>query len=303
MSTIRVLHFSDVHLEQGFEGVPRRQFLNKRAVAYLNLVLSRRGHFGDAEMKVEALARFMHEAGVHVSLGTGDYTALGTQPELDYARRVMEPLTEAPMGFVTVPGNHDIYLSDNVEDRRWEGAFGTYMKTDRPDLLVDGEGWPQVRFFGEHLAIVTVNSARPNDSVFASSGRIPEAQIEGLRRVVADEEVASRFVMLATHYAPRLASGRPDSHHHGLENADALLDALKPLSRGVICHGHVHWNYHVREPGLRLDLCCAGSTTFAGREGLWVYDVGPTEAVATPGTWNGERYVLDSSRAVTLNAE
>ena len=79
---LRVLHFSDVHLERGFKGVPLRQFMNKRVVGYANLALRRRGHFADAVEKVEALARFIHDENIDISVGTGDYTALGTWPGL-----------------------------------------------------------------------------------------------------------------------------------------------------------------------------------------------------------------------------
>jgi len=297
---IRVLHFSDVHVEDGFDGVPVREFLNKRLVAYGNLVLNRRRHFREARRKLAALTELMHAQKIDVSVCTGDYTALGTHPELELARATIEPLTRAPMGFVTVPGNHDVYLPDTLIDSRFDKYFGNLLRTDLPGLSVDGI-WPQVRLFGDHLAVVAVNSSRPNPEVYLSSGRIPDEQLDLLARIVEDERVKGRFVLVATHYAPRLSNGLPDRPTHGLENAEALFEALRPVDRGAIVFGHVHRRYHVRVSDVAMALCSAGSATHSGREGIWVYEIEADSARGIPGTWDGERYVLLHDEAVSLH--
>ena len=300
MAVTRVLHVSDLHLEDGFPGVPLKAFLNKRVVGYANLALRRRKAFAQAETKVEALAAFTKEQGVDLIVCTGDYTALGTEPELAYARKVIEPLTQAPMGFFTVPGNHDLYLRDTVEAGWWDHHFGGLMKNDLPEYAVDGV-WPQVWFPAEGLALVGVNSARANPKPTHSSGRIRDEEIEALIRILDDARLRDRFVIIATHYAPRLRTGRPDRPAHGLENADALLRASACAAKGVIVHGHIHWRYHVRVPETPLSMCCAGSTTHAGREGLWMFEVGDGPVTATPGTWDQSRYVLEPGQAVVLD--
>lgn len=292
---IRVLHFSDVHIEDGFEGVSRASFLNKRIVGYGNLMLRRRTHFKDARAKLAALAEFMREQAVDLALCTGDYTALGTDPELALARETIGPFTTAPLGLVTVPGNHDIYVD---ADGAFERHFGDVLRTDWPEHAVDGV-WPQVRLFGEELAVIALNSARPNPQVFRSSGRIPDAQLEALRRVVADERLAGRFVFVATHYAPRLADGSPDRPSHGLENADELLAALAGLRRGAITHGHVHRCFHVRVPECPVPLFGAGSATQQGREGLWLFEIDAHQARAYQGRFADGGYSL-SAEPVTL---
>ena len=300
MAVTRVLHVSDVHLEDGFEGVPLKAFLNKRIVGYANLALRRRKAFADARPKISALAEFAKEQSVDLIVCTGDYTALGTEPEIAYAREVIEPLTKMPLGFFTVPGNHDLYLRDTVKAGWWDEYFGDLAKNDLPEYTVDGV-WPQVWFPADGLAIVGVNSARANPKPTHSSGRIPDEEIEALIRVLDDSRLRDRFVIVATHYAPRLASGRPDRPAHGLENADALLRACACAARGVIVHGHIHWRYHVRVPECPLPMCCSGSTTHAGREGLWLFEVGEDEVTGTPGTWDQSRYVLEPNEAVVLD--
>ena len=300
MAVTRVLHVSDLHLEDGFRGVPVARFLNKRVFGYANLAFRRRKAFAEAAKKVDALAIFAREQGVDLIVCTGDYTALGTQPEIAYAREIIEPLTEMPLGFFTVPGNHDLYLSDTVRAGWFDHHFGELMGTELPEYAVDGI-WPQVRFPADGLALVGINSARANPKPTHSSGRIPDEQIDALTRILDDARLRDRFVIIATHYAPRLASGKPDRPAHGLENAEEFLRASACAARGVIVHGHVHWRYHVRVPETPLSLCCAGSTTHAGREGLWMFEVRETSVSATPGTWDQSRYVLESDGAIELD--
>ena len=52
-------------------------------------------------------------------------------------------------------------------------------------MQVDGV-WPLVRLIGDSVAVVCVNSARPNPQPWRSSGRIPDTQIKALRDVLRD---------------------------------------------------------------------------------------------------------------------
>ncbi len=297
---MRILHFSDVHVDVPASAVPMRDWLGKRLVGGLNHLLRRRPHFARSREKLAALARFAAEEKVDLALGTGDFTILGTEPELEAAARAVGPLASCPLGLVVLPGNHDLYLADGVREHRFGRHFDAWMTSDCTDLATD-DGWPRVRLF-EGCAIVSVASARPNPEPWRSSGRVPDAQLAGLRRALIDPRLRERFVIVATHYAPRRESGQPDSALHGLENADALLDAMSGLDHGCLVHGHIHRRYRLDLPGVRPSILCAGSTTQEGREGLWVLDIDASgSATATPGHWEDARgYVLDAQHARPL---
>jgi len=291
---MRVLHFSDIHVSTSFADVPLREFMGKRLVGLGNLTVRRGKKFERAAEKVSKLAEFGTEIGTDLMLCTGDYTALGTEPELENARALMEKFLGAPFGFVTVPGNHDLYMPDTVRDGRFEKFFGDLLTNDLPEYQLDGH-WPTVRLAGDDVAVVCVNSARPNPQPWLSSGRIPAVQLTALDKILADERVRTRFVIVATHYAPRLESGEPDSPRHGLDNADEFMQVCAQIQRGLIAHGHVHWCYQVNVPELPIPLFGAGSATHEGREGIWVYDVGADECSAVQGVWDGTGYRLDES--------
>lgn len=296
---IRVLHFSDVHVDVPLSAMPLRDLLvPKRILGAANLELRRRRHFKDARAKLAELARFSDREGVDLAICTGDFTALGTEPELIAAREAIDAVARRPLGFVTVPGNHDLYVHDSVREQRFERVFGKLLESDLPELAVDGP-FPIVRFFGDDLVVVAVNSARPNPQLWRSSGRIPDAQLEALARVLDDPRVASRLLLLITHYAPRRADGTPDKRLHGLDNADALLELLAKVQRGALLHGHIHRCYHVLGPSGQ-HLFGAGSTTQEHREGIWLYELDREGSLATPGTWNGTSYVLDREASVVF---
>ncbi len=301
---LRILHFSDIHLEapSWFE-VPPSDWLGKRIVGGLNLWLRRRAHHRDAPAKLDALHRLIEEQRVDLLVCTGDYTALGTWPELRFARRRIAPLAaSAPMGLLTVPGNHDVYLTDARRDRRFERLFWRWLHTDLPAWRAGDGPFPAVRLLGKHLAIVAIDSSRPNPQPWKSSGRIPESQLRSLSALLTGP-LASRYVLLATHYAPRLPDGRPDAWRHGLENAEALLEACCIASgRLALLHGHIHHRFALRRPILPVDVFGAGSLTHAGREGLWLFqwDDAQQRGEAIPGHWSDGRYTLEPNEALRL---
>lgn len=288
---VRILHFSDIHLGLSFSRIPQRDLWGKRLIGAANLLRGRNRQLADAASKVEAIGQLARSEAVDLVVCTGDLCNLGTDAELAAAREAIAPLTAVREGFVVVPGNHDLYGRDTVRERRFEAHFGDLMDTDLPEHGANGP-WPLVRLAGATVAVVSVNSARPNPQPWKSSGRIPEGQLAALARVLDDPRVSERTVLVATHYAPRRQDGRPDRIDHRLVNADRLLAVCRTLN-GVILCGHIHRTFALRLPGLAPAIYCAGSATIEGREGLWVYDIHETRLYARRGSWRDGAWHLE----------
>lgn len=289
---MRVLHVSDVHVTVALTDLPWREMVNKRLLGALNYKLRRFKQFQHAAQKLSALASFAKQQNVELVICTGDYTALGTEPEFAAARAAISGLAAIGSGYLTVPGNHDIYLNDSLEARRFERHFGAFLKSDAvPGAASDGP-WPIVRLISDEVAVVAVNSARPNPQFWRSSGRIPERQLESLKSVLAAPEIASRFVFVITHYAPRRPDGTRDTWTHGLENADAFIDVCTAMKRGAILHGHIHHRFRLALPSLAAEIFGAGSSTCEHREGLWLFDVTRDGLTAAPGRYRDGEYVV-----------
>jgi 3',5'-cyclic AMP phosphodiesterase CpdA len=291
---MRVLHVSDVHVTVALTDLPWRAMANKRLLGALNYQLRRYKQFQHAARKLEQVAEFAKREQVDLVICTGDYTALGTEPEFVAAREAIRSLAAVGQGYLTVPGNHDLYLNDALAAHRFERHFGTFLRSDEvPGVATDGP-WPMARLIGDDVAVVAVNSARPNPQVWRSSGRIPDRQLVALRTVLAAPELANRFVFVITHYAPRRPDGTPDTRTHGLENADAFLDACKAVKRGAILHGHIHHRFRLAMPSMAAEIFGAGSTTCEHKEGLWLFDVTSDRFEAWPGRYRDGQYVLQA---------
>lgn len=298
---MRVLHFSDVHVQEAISAMPVAELMGKRLLAAGNLWLTRGRLFREVPDKLRALADFARAEHADFVVCTGDYTALGTEAEYVSARSAMEPFTRAPLGFSTVPGNHDLYLADTLREQRFERHFGELLKSDLPEFVVDGL-FPHVRLVGDQLAVVGVNSAKPNPSPFSSAGEVPAGQLAALERLLDHPALAQRWIFVITHYGILRRDGKPDSAHHGLANAHDLL-RICTRPRVALLHGHIHHRFSHSPTREHPWLFCSGSATHRGREGLWVYEFEGARVRAIPGQWDRDRYKLEHSQGVILSVE
>lgn len=294
---MRILHFSDLHIGLGLRRVPFFDWPGKRLAGGLNLLRGRGRHFADAARKALGLVELDERLGPDFVLCTGDLTALATHAEFEAARALLEPLPESPR-FVVTPGNHDAYTRPTVREGRFRQYFEEGIESDFPDLCTDGP-WPVVRVPDDDVAIIAVNSARSNLLPWRASGRVPSAQIEGLEAALSDPRVAGRFVFLMTHHAPCRPDGSADTKEHGLRNLSELLAAAASVERGALLCGHVHAVFRREIDGFHGEVFCAGSATYMGREGVWLFDRDERGLwSARRGRWTGDEYEIEAEGAV-----
>jgi 3',5'-cyclic AMP phosphodiesterase CpdA len=289
---VRILHFSDLHIGLGLRRVPLPDWPGKRLAGGLNLLRGRGRHFAEAARKALALVDLYERLDPDLVLCTGDLTALAIHAEFVAARELLEPLADSPR-FIVTPGNHDVYTRPAAREGRFEKYFEQGLVTDRPDLRTDGI-WPLVRLPDDDVAIIAVNSARNNLLPWRSSGLIPTAQLEGLEAALSDARVSGRFVFLMTHYAPCLADGSPDTKEHGLQNLEEFLAVAAHVEQGALLCGHVHDVFRRQIDAFAGEVFCAGSATYEGREGAWVFDRdGRGVWSARRATWKVDGYEVE----------
>ncbi len=288
---MRILHFSDPHFDLSLHAIPWKKWFGKRAIGALNLLGGRGKRFDEAEEKIEALARFSSRQGVDLMLCTGDYTALGLYSELENAAKLIEILSKSCDTYITIPGNHDVYSIDAIRGGHFPLFFGEYMGTDCPEFLSD-DIWPFVRLFGHNVAVIGLNSAKPNPIPWRSDGHIPTVQLDSFRKIVQDERIRDRFIFVMTHYAARTERDEPDTRLHGLSNADEFLDICSTIRRGAILNGHIHRCYSVQPAGVNIYQYCAGSISMDGREGFWLFDIEDDNMEAKRGVYENGEFVL-----------
>ena len=285
--SLRILHFSDVHLP-----VPPGAFRTpaalhpKRLLALLNFALRRGSKYADALQKLNGLRDFLVREPVDYLLFTGDTLNFGLEREFAVAvPRLVETLALARRGSLAVPGNHDLYTGSSRALHRKHCA--PLLRSDLADSATP-TGFPLVRWMGDDAVAIAFNTARPNFAFWNSSGRVPTLELDALARLLDRPEIAARRrIFLLTHY-PFDERGVL----HGLRNSRALLALLRGRDNLVLLHGHNHRPYARLVPGTATPLYCAGSLSKAGAESFWLFDLFGDALNARQGVWKNARFAL-----------
>ncbi len=294
---VRIAHVSDLHVLSP-RGVQWRSVVfNKRLTGYANLLFSRGRDFR-RQLLLDVLAAAAARAD-HLVV-TGDITHLSLEHEFEEARAL---LTEVGRGVevTVVPGHHDVYLPTLHRAGRFACHFGDWLGGDLPELALDlpvGR-FPCVKLRGS-AAIIALSSAvsRPP---FVSSGRIGEAQLEALARILAHREVAGRTPVVLVHHPPFDSRLRLAQLRGGLVDAAALRRTLAPLARGLLLYGHLHERSRRRIGG--VEAVCATAAALdhpspACRAGFNLYELDGAGALAVI-----EAHVVDSAGVAVRRAE
>ncbi len=271
---MRFLHCSDVHVTSADYFSRRVLSLGwRRWIALYKLKFGgREQDYQDAaDVLRQIAADLRHHAADHLIL-SGDLTAYAREEEFRGCREALGAAVDDPRRATVIPGNHDTYTPDAVEDRLFERYFGHLLQSDFPEYQREG-AYPLVRHFPQdQVAVVGLLSARVPIVPGASWGKVGQAQLEGLKALIADPRLANHAFLVAVHHAPLTESGAADMPHHRLVDVEQLLRLL-PGPRFALLHGHIHHRYHHPASSTRPHIFGAGSSTQRGRQGYWVIEV------------------------------
>jgi 3',5'-cyclic AMP phosphodiesterase CpdA len=253
-------HVTDPHF-RGFAGASPLDFVNKRAVGTLNLIVNRtRKH---KMQLLDALRQDMRAQGPdHLAL-TGDLSNVSLPGEWRAALAWIDTCGLAPESVSVIPGNHDAYVEAVVAGRDFEKLFAPYMTSD---VEVGGAGqradYPYVQL-RDGVAIVGVSSSVATGDLGAW-GRIGDAQLARLQEALAAPELAGKTRVVLIHHPPVL-------HKHGedrnLRDRAALATVLARVGADLVIHGHDHADQRatLTGPGGRpIPIIGGGSASYTG---------------------------------------
>jgi 3',5'-cyclic AMP phosphodiesterase CpdA len=289
--SVRLAHFSDVHLTTRGLGWALHDLGSKRLTGWFHLrALGRGKRFRLAHEVVKALVAEWRQRRPDRLVFSGDATALGFETEFAHAARclgVSDP--KLPPG-IALPGNHDYYTRAAVRFGAFEREFRPWQSGER----VDSEVYPFAQRVGP-LWLVAVNSSTPNLRPWDASGAVGPAQRDRLRDLLRQLPPGPR--VLVTHYPVCLADGRPETPWHGLRDLEETVRVA--ADGGVILwlHGHRHTPYFVsRSKVAPFPAICAGSATQAGTGSYCEYMV-------TTGRLTARRRIFDCTSGAFRHGE
>jgi 3',5'-cyclic AMP phosphodiesterase CpdA len=266
--TVRLCHFSDVHLTAQRMGWSVRDLFGKRTTGWVNLSLLGRGaQFQHASSVVEVLRRELAARGFDHLVFSGDATMMGFDSEILLAAEALGVGDEALPPGIAVPGNHDVYVARAERRRSFEEAFAPWQRGQR----VGDWHYPFARKVG-HVWLIGVNSARANFLPWDASGKVGEAQLARLRELCATLDAGPRIVV--SHYPILTPLRMPEPRFHRLRDWKRVRDVAAECGVCLWLHGHKHvWYVLPAGENLPFAAICGGSSTQTMRWGYHEYDI------------------------------
>jgi 3',5'-cyclic AMP phosphodiesterase CpdA len=289
--TIRLVHFSDIHITAPRLDWRAADWFSKRLTSWANHALLGRGRrFALAE---EIAARALDDwraRGIEHLVFSGDATALGFEAEIRQAAQCLGVGQSGTPG-LAVPGNHDYCTMQAAESGAFERCFAPWQQGRR----IGASTYPFAQQAGPAW-LIGVNAATGNVWPWDATGAVGAEQLERLRQLLA-QLPADAVKILVIHYPICLSNGQPETRNHGLRDLDAVVDVANAGGVSLWLHGHRHHPYGFEQPGrARFPAICAGA---AAEHGIWSHG----DYTIAGSTLNAVRRVYDPAARSFRDAE
>lgn len=259
--SLRLAHFSDVHLTTHPHSWRSEDWFNKRLAAWLNVHLGGRGHrFRHGEAILAALTREFHDRRPDWLVFSGDASAMGFHEEAALTGGLL-PLTQWPG--IAVPGNHDYCTRTAQREEVFEQVFDLWQRGVR----VDDARYPFACRAGDAW-LIGLNSATGNLWPWDARGKVGKTQLGRLKRLLEELDGPGPKI-LVTHYPVVRPSGWREPVLRHLRDLDDVLRVCAAGGVAAWLHGHIHTPFHFPKGRFApFPIICAGSAT---QTGLWSY--------------------------------
>jgi Icc protein len=218
-----IAHLSDLHLLE--DGHARRRRMDRLRLSLLTL-----GRELDADDREERLVRALRNARPHAEhlVVSGDLTEDGVDAQFERLALVLHDSAWKPHEVTLVPGNHDAYTDGAAWSRGLAGPLASYAPTSEPGAVT----------ITRSAVIVAVSTAM-SQSIGRAAGRVGEAQLARIRRIVETHGDGRRAIVLVMHHGPE-GFGLPRRIVDGLVDEGAVRALMQRHRNMYVLCGHTH---------------------------------------------------------------
>lgn len=230
-SLFRFAHISDLHFSSIF--FTPTQFLSKRWVGNLNLLLNRKKTFD--HQALYALIPLFQELEIDAVLLAGDLTTTSHEVEFEMAKQFIDAVKEAGIQVFLVPGNHDHYTRSAYNNQHFYRYFNILHGSE------DGQSFFKLKedkvcatHLGKQWWLIAMDSAQATP-LFSSYGIFSEQVQSNLEHALSYLPSDHKIIML--NHFPFFQ----DESKKALHRADALRSILQRYPQiKLYLHGHTH---------------------------------------------------------------
>jgi 3',5'-cyclic AMP phosphodiesterase CpdA len=227
----RFAHISDLHFSRIFFNPA--QFLSKRWVGNLNLLLNRKKNF--CPEYAYALIPLFQELKIDGVLLTGDLTSTSHVKEFEMAKKYIDALIAANLKVYLIPGNHDQYTQEAFRKRTFYRYFNTVHHANDPlSFFKLEEDKISAMHLGKNWWLFSLDTA-PATSLFSSHGVFSEDVQKKLEHALSFLPHDHK-VILMNHF-PLFETDSKKSLHRA-DELKAILQRFPQIK--LYLHGHTH---------------------------------------------------------------
>jgi 3',5'-cyclic AMP phosphodiesterase CpdA len=220
---MRIAHITDLHLVE--RDYRRRSVRARMRLQYLNT-----GRTIDAERRRQRVVQALQSArgSDHVLL-TGDLTEDGAPAQFEVLAQVLADAGMSPDRVTLVPGNHDLYSSQEAFSDALAGPLRPYARTSRIGRPLD---------FGDVVILPTVTT-KPQPLPL-SAGTLRPAHARSLAALASDCRRLGRTLILAQHHPPLGYRNPIWNWIDGMDRVRCFFELLLVHDHLQVVHGHTH---------------------------------------------------------------
>jgi 3',5'-cyclic AMP phosphodiesterase CpdA len=284
---MKIIHISDLHLPVNLNPFRLRR---KSLVGYANYSLRRR----QKHLLHPKLIESIRSQDYNALIISGDITNISQKKEFAEAREILSPILDERV--FMVPGNHDRYTQEAMENQYFESEFREFLGSKLPKAE-NSEYLYQKKIGNLHWFGWDSNLVLPS---MQAQGVVSESVVEKTLQFISESKIQE--YMIVCHHPLWNPKHRQESVRHRLLNREDLAEKLQSKPPIAYFHGHLHTNW-VKLPGERIPffvINSASSTRVNDERHESGYHLLEKKS---SGEWTVKRFSYDREREAYLEME